>query len=718
MASTTITIPDFDFSTFYYGEILEALIKYKRINVPELTEESEVEPSIQMLRAYALVGHLNNVLLDMVANEGTLPTAKLAETVRNMLQLIDYTMQSATPAQVDLVYELSRIFTAQTLVISEDAQAATKKENDDDPVFFEALTALTIDRGDQHSYVLSEEDGSFTDHTTDANSAVTPGDDWTPWTTPVSKDAIYWGHKQIMWDKLSVTLTTAMANITGVFEFYDGDWRKIAPTSVTNLGSTLRFDVTSLLGYSNRQGTKIRVQLNSTTTYEEVYSTWTGSANIIETTGLLGQTSTPSTTASDYTVGSDWSILEVTDTTSDFTVAGAVSYTLPQTISQNWIATEIDSKTAYWLRFRIITVNTPTSPTFQQTRMDAGKQYVLRSTTQGKTHTEDPLGSSVGLADQIFETAKDNFISGSETVTVDGDEWTRVDNFLNSESGSKHYQIKLGDNDRASVVFGGGGKGQIPPVGAGNIAITYRYGANNNGNVGFDKVVIDKTGLTYINRLWNPRAATGWKEAQGSTEETLEQAKIEGPASLRVGTVALGPDDVVDLTKRFTDDDGASPFSRALAFEEGFGPKTIELVVVAAGGGLASSAQLDEIEEYFNGNKYSNPPKAKHLVANQEVTAVNYNPKTIDVTVTVYGDVEKALIENKLNQILQPEALEEDGITYLWSFGESVPASKISSEIFKVDTSITNVVMSSSDVSLQTRELPTPGTFTITIVTP
>ncbi|PNX50430.1 MAG: hypothetical protein BV456_06685 [Thermoplasmata archaeon M8B2D] len=714
-----ITIPDFDFANFYYAEVLEALLQYKRVNLPKLTDESDVEPSIQLLRAFALVCHLNNVNLDIVANESTLPTAKLTETVRNMLRLIDYELDSATPAQVDIVYELSRVFTVSTLIIPENAQVSTQKTDESDSVYFEALESLTLtNRTDEYSYVLGEEDGTFTDYTTKANSETTPADDWTPWTTPISKDSVYFGHTQIMWDKIGITLTTAMANIIGVLEFYDGNFLKTQPTSVTDLGPNLEIDLTSLLGINNRQGTLVRIQLNSTTAYEDLYSTWDGSKNIITTTGLLGQT-TPSEEENDYTIGSDWSILTVTDTTEDFTVDGNISFILPQTITQNWITSEIDNKTAYWLRFRIIYVNTPTSPVFQKVTIDEGKQYVLRNTTQGRTYIENPLGSSTGLPNQNFVTTKDHFLWSSETVTVDNEEWTRVDNFLNSSNASKHYVVQLGENDRATIKFGGNGKGLVPPVGAGNIAITYRYGANLSGNVGYETVDIDKTGLTYINRIWNPRSGTGWKIAEGSTDESLEEAKIKGPYSLRSRYVAVGPDDVEYLATNYIDSNGASPFSRSLAIEEGYGPKTIELVLVASGGGLASASQIESIEEYFNGNKYSNPVIEKHIIANQEVTAVNYTQKIINVVATVYGDIDKEEVENKLYQILQPEA-KNDNNEYLWDFGGIVPVSKINHEIFNINSEITKVDITtpSSDTVLQSKELPIAGTLTITIVNP
>lgn len=718
--ATEIEIPDFDFTGFYYPQILEALIQYKRQNVPEITDESSVEPFIQFLRATALVGHLNNVLIDLVANESTLPTAKLVETVRNMLRLIDFEMKAATPSQVDLVYELSKVFLATTLVIPVESQGATVKQGDEAVRFFEALEALTMTRTDQFGTVFAEENGAFTDYTAKANSAVTPADDWAPWATPAVQDAVYFGHPEALWDLLRFNaLTSPASNIKGVWEYYDGNFRKTSPTSLVNLGANLEFNLTSYLGATNRAGTKIRVQLNETTAFEDVESVWVGGVNKV-TTGLLGQ-SAPSTDPTDYTVGSDWEILdEVIDATADLTLAGDVEYPLPQTLTRDWIVGTVNTVDCFWIRFRIVEVlGGETSPTFQQVRMDKGKQYAKRLATQGRTHIDDPLGSSTGLANQEFETSKDHFIDGSMTITVDGEEWTQVDNFLGSAPSDKHYRVERGENDRAFVFFGDGTAGRIPAIGVNNVKAEYRYGAENDGNVGAQTVTVDKTGLSFVNKVFNPRPATGWAEAQGTTEESLELAKIEGPASLRTKEVALSPDDAVQLTKLFTDDAGARPFSRAKAFEEGFGPKTLELVVVASGGGQATSGQLSSLDEYFNGDPFALPPKPKHFVANQEVTSVNYTQKVIDVTATVYGrDIVKQEIINRLQQVVQPEALKEDGVTFEWEFGEEVAESRINHEIFETSDNIEKVVLTTPavPVALQPRELPVLGTVSITIV--
>lgn len=848
MSSTTITIPDFNFTVFYYPQILEELIFYKRRNVPEHTDESEYDPLIQFLRATALVGHLNNVNIDLVANEAFLPTAHLAESVRNLLRLIDYELATASPSVAEILFELSKVFAASFEVINEGALVTTERSAELDPVYFENLTALTIDRTDLLSYCFAEEASVFTDYTTEANSQTTPADDFTPWATPAVKDAVYFGHKHILWDRLDVYLTSPIegtrasgtitadvapgsyndgetfvlddgvnnavtfyfdvtgtyipgggydnenirldisgaadktavgviidaqinaapvlditstisgtpwvldlqndtggivgnetivetvsdvsfvvagmsagvdGTLVGVWEYYDGDYAKVAPDTVNNYApGQLLVVCNSLLGTEDRTGTIVRVQLNETTAYEDVEVLYAGGNNYIITTTWLGQT-TPSTDPDDYSIGSAWSeFSDSSDGSAVLTSSGQLTFTFPQSVTENWTTSELNGVTAYWLRFRIISVADIEIPVFQYVQIDQGKQYVLHSFTQGRTLLEDTLGSSDGSANQRFTTTKDNYISNTMEVQVDGEVWTKVNNFLTSLPTNKHYTVELGEDDRATIVFGDGQTGKIPPTGVSNISAEYRYSANLDGNVGADTITNNKSGLTYINSLTNPRQAAGWDAGDAADKASLEQAKIAGPASLRTQEVALGPDDVVYLTQHFVDSGGAKPYSRALVIEEGFGPKTMELVVVVKGGTQATALQLTALDEYFNGDAYSHPPLPKRVVSNQEVTSVNFAEKVIDVVAIVYGTITVEAVENRLAQIIQPEALKIDGVTYEWEFGEDVPVSRISHEIFETAETISKVVVTApaSDVPLSSRELPVLGTVSITIV--
>ena len=549
MANTNIEIPDFDFSAFFFPQILESLIQFKRQNVPELTDESEFEPFIQLLRAFALVGHLNNTLVDLVANESTLPTARLVESVRNMLRLIDFELNPATPSQVELLYELSRTFASSVTLVPASAQAATQRSGDDPIITVEVDEALIITRTDQIGAAASEEDVAVTDRTAALISTL-PGDDFAPWITPNVGDVVYFGHPEIMFDKLTLDITSGWsAAALGVWEFFEGDFLQIAPDQVQQIGPILRVSLNNLLGTFTREGTFIRVTLNETGAFEEVVSQFSGGLNFVDI-GFLGQTA-PSANVEDYSVGSDWTAIDdVTDGTNGLDQSGDVEYSIPQSVEKNWKKETVGGVEAFWIRFRLVTIGFG-SPVLRNALIDDGNQFAIRLATQGISAADDPLGSSTGLPDQRFETSRDNFIRKSETVTVDGETWASVKDFLNSAPTDEHYVIELGENDRATVVFGSGNQGKIPPIGAGNISISYRFGAQDEGNVGPNTIVVDKQGLTFINSITNPRQASGHQQADGADEASLERVKISGPASLRTKTVALGPTDVEELTRAF-----------------------------------------------------------------------------------------------------------------------------------------------------------------------
>lgn len=730
--ATEIEIPEFQFSSMYYGQILDALVAYKRINVPEHTDESPYDPFMQLLRCFALVGHLNNTLIDLVANESTLPTARLQETVRNMLRLIDYELESATPSSVEVLFELSKVFLTDYAIVPERAQVSTEREPGSDEIYFEVEDALSIQRTDQFGMVLSyvQERGvslEFEDHTTEANDQ-TPGVTFDPWDrggTPLDVtvgDCLYFGHPQVMWDALTFDLNLAASGITWRWEFYDGQFVKAAPDSVEDLIGTLKFPIDSYLGSDPLPGTSIRVMLNQTGAYEDCVSQWNGTdGNYVVTSGYLGQT-IPSTDEEDYSIGSDWEPLSnVLDGTSALTVDGQIDFQLPQTLSQNWAAGSVNGQTQYWLRARVVQVSTPVAPVFEYARMDLGKQYVLRTAIQGKTIDEDPFASSNGEPNQEFESSQEYVIDGSSEVWVDGELWAQVDNFLASRPTDKSYQIQLGLNDRATLLFGDGVTGKIPPAGVNNIRFRYRHNAEDEGNVGAGTVTQNKSGLSYINSLWNPRPASGWSEAEGSSESSLERAKVAGPASLRSREVAVNGDDMIQMAIAWEAEDGTSPVSRARAFEEGFGPKTVELIVVAGGGGLLDADHLDELTTYFNGNQYAYPPIRKRVVANQQVGVTNYSKRTINVTATVYGKAGVTVegIENQLARVIQPEALKDDGVNYEWDFGGEVPVSRINHEIFQAHEGITKVTLTEPavNITMDARELPALGTVNITLVT-
>ena len=728
MSSTKVTIPDLRFG-FYYPEIVAALLEYKRTFIPELSDESEFEPSIQLLRAFALVGHNNNVVMDMLAQEGLLDTAQLAESVRKHLKLIGYDMAPARPAQAELLMRLSKQFGSSTTIAPSGTLVSTERDQDTNvSIFFETDEQVSVTATDAFTKVIAFEGGIATDFTAKANSTTTPGDDWTPWASVAAGDSIYVGHDSVMFDRIDTFATIEVDTGVGfgVWEYYNGDFEKAAPDLVEQSGNKLIVYLNGYLGETSRAGATVRVQLNSTTVSQDATVIWTGTANVVEV-GLLGQ-STVSLDVADYTIGSDWDALPSLASTSgvgDILFGkdeDQITFSLPQSITENWAKTTVESHTAYWIRFRWIEA-AATGPTMQYLSMAEASQYVIVGATQGQTGTDSPLASSTGEPNQIYTFTRDHLIDDSNIeITVDATAWTRVDNFISSGPSDEHYVIQLtGADDTGQVKFGDGERGKIPPAGVSNIVATYRYGGENDGNVGASTITKDRTSLNFVASISNPRQATGWSAAEGATAESLALAKQIGPVLARTKGVAVSADDLVPLTLRYVSDAGASPFSRAFAIEEAFGPKTVELVVVAKGGGLATSDQLAELQLFYNGDKNAIPPVVSHFTANQKVTATNYTQKSIDIVAKVKAtDVTAIQIENALRAVFDPEAIADDGVTYEWDFGETVARSRIDHEIHKVSSSITEIelVSPASNVALSFRELPKAGSISIEIVSP
>lgn len=711
----TIEVPSFDFSAFYYAQLYRALIEFKRRNAPELTDESDQEISIQLLKAFALVGHLNNTFLDMVANECTLRTARLAETIRGQLRLIDYRLNPAVPSQVELIYRLNRLFGATTEVVPFGAQAATERGESEEPViFFETNESVTVEPTDQIGHViLKNASGTIIDYT---EQAVSESDSIAiVWSGGVE---LYFGHPSVMFSGIEFGSSEGNPDV-GIWEYYDGSTDDGAPDDVENKGGYLRFHVDGILGSSNRSGTVVRVKLNSTGAYEDCVVSWAGS-NAIETESILGQ-SIISLDPNDYTVGTEWK--ELPNVSSEFIAeeGNSITWDLPQTENYNWKKYALDegSIEGYFVRYRAIYVEEETNGEYSLISL-MRPHYILANAVQGKTVFAETIGSSNGLPDQSFLLQQTGFIWGSESIRIDEETWERVDDFLNSGSTDKHYVLDLEQDDRARIFFGNGSNGMIPPIGQGNIVGDYRCNAQDNGNVGAKTIVVDKAGLTFVDQIFNPRPAVGWAASEASNPDTLEAAKILGPASLRAKEVAISPDDLETLAVRFQSDDGTSPFGRVRPFEEGLGPKTVELVCVARGGGIPTDAQLAALEDYFNGDKLSSPPKPKRIITNNKVHCTTYERRLINVEAIVYGpsDLAADQIKNHLATILQPERKTKDGSHWMWSFGGTVPFSLIYHEIHEVDPRIQKVVLNSPsfDIQLGERELPYPGNLSIKVI--
>jgi len=723
--STTVTIPDFQYTSHFYAEILEDLTQYMRVNCPELTDEDPTEPHMQLLRVFSLSYHLNSTLLDLVANEMFLPTAKLRTSHVALLSLIDVQLQQASPASTDMLAQMSQLFTTARTIAPTGSLFATLESKSAQSVEFELLSDLAITlRTDKigYGYTYTQFTVGFADKTADLQD---PGSGLAIWGgTLTVGDALYIGHPDIIWDQMDLNLNTGGVNFTGVWEYFDGNFDQGQPTSVTNNGPDLTFNVNSILGTSNRSGTTVRVRSAVTGAYQDIVSVFSGGANKITTSGadpFLSQAS-PSTTSSDYIVGTDWRELSnIVDGSSGLTVAGetVMTYTLPQNLEQAWSKTTVGTGglavSAYWIRFRIITLSGGSgTPGILAVKISEGNQYAVFEVTQGRSRTDNPLGSSDGTAAQTFTFTNSPVIDDDNIVVTVNESsvdqvYTRVDNFLNSLSTDRHYTLVFDDDGAAVITFGDGTNGKIPTAGVNNIKATYRTMDDIDGNVGSNTITVNRSGVAFMSSVANPRAASGYDIREGSTDEDLARLKIAGPAQLRVRRRAVSTEDCEVMAAAFVATDGSSPVARALAIEESFGPKTVELVVVGPGGLAVDATKLSEVADFFNGTA----TEEGVLVLNHQLTPTNFTQRTVNVTMTLTGGSPTAVV-TALTALLNPLAKKSDG-TYTWQFGGTVAIARLVQVIMDTTPPPTNVSISvpAADLTLNTRELPVKGTITI-----
>lgn len=710
----SISVPDFDFTRLYYAQILERLIRWLRGNVPELSTENPADPAIQLLRAFALVGHQNNVLIDMVAHEAFLPTAQLRDSVVNLLTLIGFRVDGDIPAKCSVVLQLTKGFSSSQVIAQDNALFSTKRVGAAEAVIFEADEAIEVSRTDRLTavYVYDASSESWTDRTVES---YTTSSTWG--VLPVAaanNDAVYFIHANVMSNQLTIEgVSTPMSGTTGVWEAYKDSVNDAAPDLVTVVGATLKFRLTAALEIpTSRAGRAVVVEYNPTGAKETCIISWDGTHNNIVTTGFLGQTS-PSTDEDDYTVGSNWYDLPgADDETSGFAASGTLTWTLPKTPDLSWDKTEINGTEGYAIRYRVISGG-GTSAVIDTVAWDDNELYVEVAVTQGRTRTDSALGVSDGTASQVFVLGSPNVIPGTVLVSVDGAEWSEVDSFLSSNSVDTHYTVSIDGDGNATITFGDGANGAIP-VSSAAITATYRTDANENGNVGANTLVKAVGGLAYVRRVFNPRAATGWAARRGADSTDLLRLKLEGPASLRALSRAVHWSDAEHLSLRWKNVDGATPVARVKAVEGGYGDKTVTLYVVGPDAGPVSSDDRLALEEYFNGNDDTGVSGV--VVANQRVYVRNADLITIDVTATVVGGNEES-ITTALAQKIGPLSVGPDGVTYAWAFGQDVTPGKVASIIYGTDDAVESVTLTlpSGTTVIPNNGLPVIGALSVTV---
>jgi hypothetical protein len=232
------------------------------------------------------------------------------------------------------------------------------------------------------------------------------------------------------------------------------------------------------------------------------------------------------------------------------------------------------------------------------------------TSTPSVEHSEpqDDAFTATGDAGEEFVLSQSPYLDGSLVLVIGVDTWTEQDTLLDSTSSDKHFLLTVDQNDQATIKVGDGVNGAIPAAGATVIA-SYKTGGGSDGNVEADTIVKVEGGPFYDvlgNRatfatITNPNAATG-----GSDRETVEQARVRAPRSLRVLNRAVARTDFEDLALQVAGTARALMLTKNedSVVEEGRG--WLYLIPEGDSGGVPSTALKTAVKSYID-NEFPPP---------------------------------------------------------------------------------------------------------------
>ena len=274
------------------------------------------------------------------------------------------------------------------------------------------------------------------------------------------------------------------------------------------------------------------------------------------------------------------------------------------------------------------------------------------SAKQGVT-TVEILTPSNGTAYQEIELTGASIIDDTLRVYVNegiGDiEWTVYDTLVNSDGTDLHVEYEKDAYDNYKLRFGDNANGKIP-INAATIKARYRTGGGVNTNVGagtITRVLVnlsDSLGNPVTLNVVNPLAATG-----GSNRQTIANAKIQGPRSLRALYRGVTMDDIETLA------DNLAGVEKVKAVKAGY--NTIYIYIAPSGGGIPSATLLSEVEAEFNND-------VGMMCTNHVAQAASYATIEMTAVITVLGayyqtDVQTS-VENEIASFFELTNLEFD----------------------------------------------------------
>jgi predicted phage baseplate assembly protein len=253
-----------------------------------------------------------------------------------------------------------------------------------------------------------------------------------------------------------------------------------------------------------------------------------------------------------------WATCEVEyDGTGGFNNPGEIILHLPHMVEE-----KIQNISGYWLRCRLTDVQAGAggylvSPDLERLRVEARGGTV--SARHAITVRNEILGYSDGMSGQVFKLQHVPLLARDrqrerliEELPKGGiEKWEEVDDFANSGPTNRHYTLdsldgtlQLGPSllqpDGTVYNFG-----TAPAQGSRLRFSRYQYGGGVIGNVPTGTLTVLKSSIPYVARVFNRVGASG-----GLDQQSLDDAKVRAPHTLRTRTRAVTADDHTYLTEQ------------------------------------------------------------------------------------------------------------------------------------------------------------------------
>ncbi len=202
-----------------------------------------------------------------------------------------------------------------------------------------------------------------------------------------------------------------------------------------------------------------------------------------------------------------------------------------------------------------ITLKSPLENVYDPTSVTLYGNVVHAS--HGGTVADELLGTSQGLkTHQVFllkqppltyiSSATGRGAQSTLKIYIGGVSWQEVTEPDRLDREKRTFMLRQDAQGHTVVIFGHGPRGSGIPSGTEPISATYRQGLGRAGNVAAGSLHLLQTAVPGLKGVTNPLAASG-----GADPETMDQAQVKAPLSLRAMERIVSLTDYEDFARRF-----------------------------------------------------------------------------------------------------------------------------------------------------------------------